>query len=145
MPPPHWDPHISFLTGKKFNKESFVCLLSPRMRKSTTFFDSKYWITDSLCQWHLDSGFHSLVGFRIPFVGGIPDSLSHSPDSKAQYSGLIPQSKIFRIVESLHGATIKNTVFLSVCFLTATWTNFLSLTNSERMISGASLRKDLMK
>ena len=60
------------------------------------------------------------LGFRIPFVGGIPDSLSHSPDSKAQYSGLIPQSKIFRIVESLHGATIKNTVFLSVCFLTAT-------------------------
>ena len=60
------------------------------------------------------------LGFRIPFVGGIPDSLSYSPDSKAQYSGLIRQSKIFRIVEFLHGVTIKNTVFLSVCFLTAT-------------------------
>ena len=28
-------------------------------------FQFRYWIQD-LCQWNLDSGFHSLVGFRVP-------------------------------------------------------------------------------
>lgn len=40
--------------------------------------DSRYWISLSLCQWNLESGFQSLVGFCC----------SHSciPDSKTQYS-----------------------------------------------------------
>ena len=41
----------------------------------------------------LDSGFQSLVGFRIPLAvfriskSGIPDSIACIPDFKAQYSG----------------------------------------------------------
>ena len=39
-----------------------------------------------LCQKNLDSGFQSLVGFQIPIISGIPDSLCCIPDSKAQDS-----------------------------------------------------------
>lgn len=61
----------------------------------------------------LDYGQSLSVAFGplIPFVGGISDSLSCSPDSNAQYSGLIPQLKFFRIVESLRGATLKTLYF----------------------------------
>ena len=45
--------------------------------------DSRFQVLDSsLCQWNLDSGFQSLVGFRIPWAvfripkPGIPDSIS---------------------------------------------------------------------
>ena len=43
-------------------------------RESTTFLDFEFYAADSrfqviyssLCHWNLDSGFHLLVGFRIP-------------------------------------------------------------------------------
>ena len=74
-----------------------------RVRKSKTvrILDSTPWIPDSRY------GFQSLsveLGLRIPIFSGIPDSLSYSPDSKAQDSGFhcqnipwfrIPQTKNF--------------------------------------------------
>ena len=52
------------------------------IRESRTVLDSGFHAVDSgfqlldssLCQWNLDSGFHSLVGFRIPCLSCIPDS-----------------------------------------------------------------------
>ena len=49
-----------------------------------------------LCQKNLDSGFQSLVGFRIP--DSILDSSCCIPDSKAQDSGF--HSKNWRILDS---------------------------------------------
>ena len=48
--------------------------LSPNVGESMTVLDSEFHTMDSsfqlqdfsLCQWDLDSGFQSLVGFRIP-------------------------------------------------------------------------------
>ena len=52
---------------------------SPQVRESETIFDSGFQ--------SLGSRFLSLeLGFRIPIVTGIPDSLSCIPDSKAQNS-----------------------------------------------------------
>ena len=45
---------------------------SSHIRESKTVLDSGFWIPHSvfriqgLCQWNLDSGFQSLIGFRIP-------------------------------------------------------------------------------
>ena len=63
--------------------------------------DSVFQVLDSsLCQWNLDSGFQSFVGFRISL------SCIDIPDSKAQGSRFqdffrfwIPQAKIFWIPE----------------------------------------------
>ena len=55
--------------------------------------DSRYWIL-ICCHWKLDSGFHSLVGFRISQVkfSGIPDSIfkakiSRIPESRVPFMG----------------------------------------------------------
>ena len=55
-----------------------------------------FWI---LCPWNLNSGFQSLVGFRIPWaVFKIPKP--RISDSTTQFPGFqIPQAKIFRIPE----------------------------------------------
>ena len=105
-------------------------LPSPNVRESKTILDSGFHAVDSrfqlldssLCQWNLDSGFQSLVGFRIPgavfripkskipdssywfpvfvsgtwildsIVSGILDSLSCILDSKAHDSGFHKQN-----------------------------------------------------
>ena len=63
----------------------FLGDLSPDVRESKTFLNSGFHVTDSLSV---------ELGFRIPIVSGIPDSLSCIPDSKAQDSGF--HSKFFR-------------------------------------------------
>ena len=63
--------------------------------------DSRFQVLDSsLCQWNLDSGFQSLVGFRIPWAvfripkPGIPDSISKIfPVSGFSYVGWTCLSK----------------------------------------------------
>ena len=65
---------------------SHVCYtVAPCIRESKTVLDSAFHAVDSWFQvldsslflWNLDSGFQSLVGFRIPWaVFGIPDSTS---------------------------------------------------------------------
>ena len=61
--------------------------------------DFRYWTPDSLS---------AELEFRIPIIGEIPDSLSWTPDSKAQDSGFqkktfsgfkIPQAKVPLILE----------------------------------------------
>ena len=79
--------------------------VSPHVRESKTVLDSGFHAVDfgfqlldsSLCRWNLDSGFQSLVGFRIPWPEfqipkrRIPDSPTQiSPDSephKQKYPG----------------------------------------------------------
>ena len=66
-----------------------------RVRESKTVLDSGFHTMDSgfqipdssLCRWNL--------GSWIPIFSGIPDSLSYSPDSKAQDSGFHNSQKIF--------------------------------------------------
>ena len=79
----------------------FLGDLSPDVRESKTFLNSGFHVTDSgfripgtgiriLCQWNLDSGFQSLVGFQIPrAVFRIPKP--RTPDSTANFS-MIPNS-----------------------------------------------------
>ena len=55
---------------------SHVCYISVHIRESKTVLDSGFHDTgsglqvldSSICQWNLDSGFQSLVGFRIPWA-----------------------------------------------------------------------------
>ena len=60
---------------KKFRQERK--LWSSHVRKSETALDSEFYAVDqsrfqvldsSLCQWNLDSGFQSSVGFQIPWA-----------------------------------------------------------------------------
>ena len=59
-----------FLNGRLYSTTT----LSPHVRESKTSWDSGFHAVDSgfqaldssLGQWNLDSGFQSLVGFRIP-------------------------------------------------------------------------------
>ena len=75
---------------------------SPYVREYKTVLDSGFQILDSsLCQWNLDSGFQSLVGFQIPWaVFRIPKS--RIPDStRKNFPGFrISQAKLSRIPES---------------------------------------------
>ena len=60
-----------------------------RVRESKTVLDSGFHTMDSGFRIP-DTGFQSLsveLGLWIPGFSGIPDSLSYSPDSKAQDSG----------------------------------------------------------
>ena len=94
-----------FLNGRLCSTKT----LSPHVRESKTSWDSGFQVLDSsLGQWNLDSGFQSLVGFRIPWaVFRIPkhrirDSFSCIPDSKAQKSGFHRQKfRTFRNPDSL--------------------------------------------
>ena len=74
----------------------------PHVRESKTVLDSGFHTVDSsLCQWNLDSGFHSLVGFRIPgAVFWIPNSRIPHSTSKIFSQFRIPEAKISRIPES---------------------------------------------
>ena len=78
-----------------------MCPLVLGNPRQTWILDSTLWIPDSrrgyqgLCQWNLDSGFQSLVGFWIPYVYII------KLYSGFQSPGLqIPQAKNARILES---------------------------------------------
>ena len=59
-----------------------LCRRLKNSRESKTVLDSGFHVVDSrlqvlyfsICQWNLDSGLQSLVGFRIP-KSGIPDSI----------------------------------------------------------------------
>ena len=67
-------------------------LVSPRVRESKSDLDSGSHAVDFGFQL-LDPGSSSVeLGFRIPFISGIPDFLSCIPDSKAQDSGFHKQS-----------------------------------------------------
>ena len=82
---------------------------SPHVRESKTVLDSGFHAVDFGSQL-LDSRSYTVeLGFQIPIVGGIPDSDSCIPDSKAQDSGFHKQkfprfrilhAKISRIPES---------------------------------------------
>ena len=66
----------------------------PHVRESKTVLDSGFHTVDSsLCQWNLDSGFHLLVGFRIPgAVFWIPNSrIPHSTSKISPNSGFQKQ------------------------------------------------------
>ena len=92
----NFKPHTIFLqisqffpneTGESGNRNR----ISPPLREYKTVLESGFQDLDSsLCQWNLDSGFQSLVGFRTPWpVFRIPKPrISHS-----------------RIRIPLHGAT----------------------------------------
>ena len=83
-----------FLNGRLCSTKT----LSPHVRESKTSWDSGFHAVDSgfqvldssLGQWNLDSGFQSLVGFRIPWAvfripkHRIPDSFSCIPDSTSK-------------------------------------------------------------
>ena len=77
----HRYPHPAFLSIST-SKAFIITGISPHGRESNTAVDSGFctaWILDSR-QWNLE------LGFRVPIVSGIPDSLSCIPDSKAQDS-----------------------------------------------------------
>ena len=76
-----------FLNGRLYSTTT----LSPHVRESKTSWDAGFHAVDSgfqvldssLCQWNLDSGFQSLVGFRIPWAGfRIPKP--RNPDSTSK-------------------------------------------------------------
>ena len=92
------------LTFNILNRFTFLVIFSPDVRESKTVLDSGFHT--------VDSGFQYLsleLGFWIPVVSGILDSLSCIPDSKDQDSGFhkqkflgfwILQAKISQIPES---------------------------------------------
>ena len=92
------------LTFNILNRFTFLVIFSPHVRESKTVLDSGFHT--------VDSGFQYLsleLGFWIPVVSGILDSLSCFPDSKDQDSGFhkqkflgfwILQAKISQIPES---------------------------------------------
>ena len=99
---------IAFLTSCLPSPSSLLKLpnvpYSPRVRESKTVLDYKSHSTDSIFQ-----SFSVELGFWIPFLSGIPDSLSCILGSKAQDSGFneqnfpgirILQAKISHIPES---------------------------------------------
>ena len=75
-----------------FNRKLLRCVVSPQVNARQSWIldstlwdlDSRYWILD---QWDLDSGFQSLVGFQIPIIRGIPDSLGWIPESRYLFLG----------------------------------------------------------
>ena len=70
------------LTFNILNRFTFLVIFSPDVRESKTVLDSGFHT--------VDSGFQYLsleLGFWIPVVSGILDSLSCIPDSKDQDSG----------------------------------------------------------
>ena len=100
-----------FFRSNKFASLLDTCLKtfytgSPHVMESRTVLDSGFHTVDSgfqvldssLCQWNLDSGFQSLVGFRIPCIvfrilkPRIPDSTCKIfPDfgfRKQKFSGI---------------------------------------------------------
>ena len=75
----HRYPHPAFLSVS--TSKAFI-IISLHRRESKTAMDSGFrtaWIPDSW-HWNLERG------FRVPIVSGIPDSLSCTPNSKAQDS-----------------------------------------------------------
>ena len=73
---------------------------SPHIREYKTVLDFEFHAKDSGFQ-ELASNFMSVeLGFWIPVVSGIPDSLSRSPDFKAKNSSN-STTKISRIQDSL--------------------------------------------
>ena len=77
----------------------------PYVRESKTVLDSGFDTVDSsLCQWNLDSGFHSFVGFQIPWaVFWIPKSrILHSTSKiflncgfqKQKFPGFLNQNSL---------------------------------------------------
>ena len=107
----NFKPHTIFLqisqffpneTGESGNRNR----ISPPLRESKTVLESGFQAVDSgfqdldssLCQWNLDSGFQSLVGFRTPW----PVSRIPKPRISDSTNKNLPDSRI-RI--PLHGAT----------------------------------------
>ena len=69
-----------FLNGRLYSTTT----LSPYVRESKTSWDSGFHAVYSGFQsWSVE------LGFWIPIVSGIPDSLGCIPDSKAQDSGFL--------------------------------------------------------
>ena len=68
-----------------------IYIPSPQVRESKTVLDSglqaldsRFQLLDSsLCQWYLDSGFQSSLGFQI-LLSRIPDSRAKIPDPKTK-------------------------------------------------------------
>ena len=111
-------------------------IVAPLIRESRTVLvsgfhavDSGFQLLDSsLCQWNLDSGFHSLVGFRIPCLSCIPDSKTQdsrfnkqtfpgfrNPDFLtwgAKYPAILNERKL-----------VNNTLFLGVHYSTTSQTS----------------------
>ena len=59
-------------------------LFAPYIKGSKTVLDSGSHAVDSGFQWLDSRSFPVELGFRIPIVGGIPDSYSCIPDSRVQ-------------------------------------------------------------
>ena len=90
----------------------------------------QYWIPDS-CQWNLDSGFESLVGFWIPYAvfripkPRIPDStikISPIPDSTSKN---FPDSGIRITLHGLKSLLILSTQTISVILEQNACTHYL--------------------
>ena len=92
-----------FLNGRLCSTKT----LSPHVRESKTSWDSWFHAVDSgfqvldssLGQWNLDSGFQSLVGFRIPWaVFRIPLAVFRIPQAKISH---IPESGFLNMGRTL--------------------------------------------
>ena len=77
-----------FFNARDWSWEAFCWLFSRlSVRESKTVLDSEFPAVDSGFQEMDSKSFSVKLGFRIPIVNGIPDSLSCIPDSKAQDTG----------------------------------------------------------
>ena len=101
-----------------FNRKLLRCVVSPQVNTrhfwildSTLWdLDSRYWILDSLSV---------RLGFRIPIISGIPDSLSWIPESRYLFPGdkmaIDPHLPQWRSINScfqclVSGATVRDPV-----------------------------------
>ena len=83
--------YVKWKVIRRPNVEATYCcdhLQSPHVRGSKTLLDSGFHAIDPVFQYWIADSLSVEFGFRIPIVGGIPDSLSCITDSKDQNSGL---------------------------------------------------------
>ena len=87
---------------------SIKTVIVATVRESKTVLDSGFHVVDSgfqvldssLCQWNLDSGFQSFVGFRIPCLSCIPDSKTEDSRFNKRNVALPPSPPVRKFVTS---------------------------------------------